>query len=341
MYSSVVIQKLKQYFPHYALPPERVSRFLYVQSLLAVSTVFPFALWRVYQQQWMHATIDIVVLAVLFVLTLLAKKNTTRANMVAWVASGLYVVGIWLVVAHFANYTMLWGFPVIVALYFILSPRNAFLTNMILLIGIWVFIKDAPVVHEMVTYSIVVLLVNIFTLQFASRLYRDNEALALLSNLDPLTQVGNRRSLDARLTELYTSNQSDFSLMMMDLDHFKKVNDNHGHTVGDDLLQSLVAFINAYEESTLEVYRFGGEEFCLLLNKPLDEAVEWAKEICLDVEQAFADAEEALTVSIGVTEAHPKASVMYWLRSADEALYAAKHNGRNQVKVYRDGRIHS
>lgn len=307
-------------------------------------SVFPFALLRFYQERWLHASIDLAIVVMIIGLTYLAKKRSEMAFFISWFASAGYIFAVWVTVANYESYTMLWIFPISVALYFILSPRNAFFTNIIFLAGVWFFIAEPPSMPEMITYSFVVLLVNIFTLQFSSSLYRDNQALTLLSNQDPLTGIGNRRSLDSKLKTLETEKPENYSLMMLDLDHFKKVNDSYGHNVGDELLRQLVAFLtadkNRLNSHVVDVYRFGGEEFCLLIQKPLEPATAWAKELCHAVEKEFEGSQIPITVSIGITAMKPDASIIYWLRAADEALYAAKQNGRNQVKVYQDGHVY-
>ena len=154
---------------------------------------------------------------------------------------------------------------------------------------------------------------------------------------DQLTGLGNRRALEARMPELVREVDGSgrhFSLAMLDLDHFKKVNDRHGHAVGDQVLVALAGVLLAHTRSTDLVVRMGGEEFLLVLP---DTDAEQAAEICERLLQRLADHDWSatapglsVTASIGLTSAPPLDPHTLSLR-ADEALYRAKESGRNRL----------
>lgn len=152
---------------------------------------------------------------------------------------------------------------------------------------------------------------------------------------DPLTGAVNRRSLDELLTSLEHS-KSDFSILAIDIDHFKKVNDTYGHPVGDKVLIKLVEVINQVSREQDIVARTGGEEFLLILpGTDIDTALVIAERLRMRVEQMQIEPVGLIQVSVGVSasSATNKSSEEV-LRQADAALYQAKRLGRNRCEVY-------
>jgi two-component system cell cycle response regulator len=171
----------------------------------------------------------------------------------------------------------------------------------------------------------------------------DNARLEQLAQTDPLTQLLNRRALTERITaemERALRYDSSMALLMIDLDHFKKVNDTYGHLVGDDVLRDVAALLTATIRTTDMVARYGGEEFLVLLPETDDAGAEsFAERIREAIEQhAFGGRADQiplnLTTSVGVAT-FPAArieSVEDLFARADAALYRAKADGRNRVR---------
>jgi two-component system cell cycle response regulator len=160
--------------------------------------------------------------------------------------------------------------------------------------------------------------------------------------IDPLTGVGNRRRLDAQLPIALSAGRG-LSLVMVDLDHFKSVNDTHGHPAGDKLLQQVAAVIRDTIRPGDSVYRFGGEEFCVLLADTggglakegnAGEAAEVAERIRGAIAERGYDVGIGtllrVTASLGVATAIDGDGAALLAR-ADAALYVAKNAGRNRV----------
>lgn len=130
-------------------------------------------------------------------------------------------------------------------------------------------------------------------------------------------------------------NGKEFSVVMMDVDFFKKVNDNYGHSTGDQVLRSLSHFLVQHLRKTDKVGRYGGEEFLLVLSDtPLEDAVSVMKVILEKFGQVVHHAGENdfhVTFSAGVISSRVTQDVAVMLESVDKGLYEAKHNGRNQV----------
>jgi len=160
---------------------------------------------------------------------------------------------------------------------------------------------------------------------------------------DTLTNVHNRRYFEERLgAETQKSFLSDtpLSLVMVDLDHFKKVNDTFGHTVGDKVLSKIASLLKNSVRKDDTVARYGGEEFVLILpGAKLEVTTMIAERIRRLVETTlfdFGDAQIHLTVSLGISNlpAHRARSKEELIKMADLALYHAKREGRNRVSIF-------
>ena len=172
-------------------------------------------------------------------------------------------------------------------------------------------------------------------------LKRSNELLREMSITDPLTRLHNRRHLMEVLErEIQRSirTRSPLSVVILDIDHFKKVNDTYGHLLGDEVLAAVGALMGRDLRTYDVAARYGGEEFFLVLpNTPLSEAHTVAERIRRDVaDLCFADRLRPLrvTVSLGVATfpSERTASEEALIREADRALYMAKQGGRNRTE---------
>ncbi|TVM15847.1 GGDEF domain-containing protein [Oceanidesulfovibrio indonesiensis] len=190
---------------------------------------------------------------------------------------------------------------------------------------------------------------------------KDASHLSELSRTDSLTGIANRRVFDEELAEacfVWSTLGHPFSLIMLDIDHFKHFNDTYGHRIGDQALTTVASLLKEYgkqfeaeSESPFIPARYGGEEFAVILpGAALDDAMDAAEAILgkirtygfiiRDAGGAVIDRNIRLTVSAGVAEALPE-----WtgniaervLDAADKALYTAKREGRNRARQYIEG----
>jgi len=161
-----------------------------------------------------------------------------------------------------------------------------------------------------------------------------NATLIELSETDKLTGLKNRRYFQEKLEEQLSNNEksaSPFSLFILDIDHFKKVNDTFGHQVGDEVLAQLAQLLKNQARSLDIVARYGGEEFVVILPETdQNEAKAIAEQLRQAVEQAKWQTGR-ITVSVGIATAIKTDNETTILQRADKALYASKENGRNQI----------
>ena len=169
----------------------------------------------------------------------------------------------------------------------------------------------------------------------AAEIRRQNQELEFLATRDPLTSSMNRRSFFEKFDSYFESaiaSGDSLAAFMVDIDHFKSINDNHGHAVGDEVLKAVAATLESTARSTDIVCRYGGEEFSVLLpDTSMDEAFDVAEKIRLALE-ALKPAGLEVTASLGVSATcqNPE-TPQDLLEHADKCLYVAKRNGRNQV----------
>jgi diguanylate cyclase (GGDEF)-like protein len=172
--------------------------------------------------------------------------------------------------------------------------------------------------------------------------YRDY--LKTLSTIDGLTGIANRRKFDEVIESEWRRarrNQSPLSLIMMDIDFFKAYNDHYGHLAGDECLKKLAGGINRVGWRPADLFaRYGGEEFVMLLpDTDSKGALEVAKRVqgkivFLKIPHAYSQVADYVTLSMGVASLTPGDSQTPadLINSADDLLYAAKRNGRNQIQ---------
>jgi diguanylate cyclase (GGDEF)-like protein len=158
------------------------------------------------------------------------------------------------------------------------------------------------------------------------------------ARIDALTQIGNRHALNQALqTEMVIAEryQQPFSLLIIDIDHFKAINDDHGHLVGDQVLRAVAKNLQDKLRRSDTVYRYGGEEFVVLLrNTDVNGAAFIAERLRQAVECAAVRGSQgaiSVTISTGIAAFEHGTSQTALLDRADKALYQAKQSGRNRV----------
>lgn len=161
-----------------------------------------------------------------------------------------------------------------------------------------------------------------------------------LSRIDELTQLYNRRALNERLVEEFEKfyrYKDTFSIAILDIDNFKKINDTFGHNIGDIVLKEISKTLSSELRKTEVLGRWGGEEFIILFpHTEAHSALEASEKIRKLIEQYEFTAVGAVTSSFGVAQYQDKMSIEELLANADKALYEAKHTGKNKVVLYQE-----
>ncbi|HBG06032.1 MAG: hypothetical protein A2075_15715 [Geobacteraceae bacterium GWC2_58_44] len=183
----------------------------------------------------------------------------------------------------------------------------------------------------------------LITVQDVTERALSQHRLRELNIRDQLTGAYNRRYLETRLADeckRHRRHGRDLSLIMLDIDFFKKVNDQHGHDAGDRVLAGVAARLSGSIRKTDCLVRYGGEEFCCILPETgLENACLLADRFRMAVEQLAIPTggkELRVTISLGVAQFRGEETPLSLLKRADEGLYDAKHSGRNKVMARRE-----
>jgi len=162
------------------------------------------------------------------------------------------------------------------------------------------------------------------------------DKLVDMAEKDELTGLYNRRMLFQTLGKLSKEqkrNGQEFSLIMFDIDHFKKINDQHGHLIGDKVLEELASLVFKDKRDSDSVYRYGGEEFFIVLPKTKKEsAIKVAKRLHKKIQRLEVDQIDQITVSMGVVAYKVGEEIDEVIHRADDFMYKAKNSGRNRIE---------
>jgi diguanylate cyclase (GGDEF)-like protein len=310
------------------------EKMLLIFSAFAAIAIAPFVYIRWLEGDMVMASIDatlvVVTTAFFFFVYRTRKVNTAKLILTCFLT-----VAIVTIVAIRGQSHLFWLYPGMIAFYYILPARPAGIICFIAIVLIAIILSPATSILELLTIIFTLLLTAIFSYVIFNNYSKTNKQLILLASIDPLTASGNRRALDKKLERIIADQKrglSDVSLLLLDIDHFKKINDHYGHANGDMVLVELVELIQRYTRPLDATYRYGGEEFVIL---PLKVALAEAKIVAdklreLIANSTFAD-NIALTVSIGVAQYREGETAEAWIKRADAALYLAKDSGRNRV----------
>ncbi len=171
-----------------------------------------------------------------------------------------------------------------------------------------------------------------------ARLRRENAKLRTLTTIDPLTRIPNRAALDLRFAEmnsLITREHIEVACLMIDVDHFRSVNEIRGHQQGDRVLIEAARLLKVNLRTNDFVGRYGGEEFGVILHKAdLAIAQEVGERLRAAVENRWTQPKKKVTISIGIATTDKAIPPKELIERADKALYQAKQTGRNKVCVH-------
>lgn len=317
---------------------------LSIITLLGASAVLgitPFAVMRFVQGNVLAGLLDTAILLGISGTVVYAwlTGDTRRSGLVcALIAcSGAVAVG-----AVVGEPGLFWLYPCLVTTFFLTIPRIALVLNVTAVVALVIQGSAFRSGVHMWTFVATALVVSACAYVFAHRNHNQRERLEHLATIDPLTGIKNRRSMDQEL-ELAAANAErtglPYALVLLDIDHFKKINDEHGHGVGDEVLVNMVALLQQNTRKSDQLFRFGGEEFLLLL--PGVDGI-GLRAVMNNLQQVLRKYMKhpggSVTASFGVALLRHGERVESWLARADAALYEAKENGRDRIVFADDQR---
>lgn len=307
---------------------------LYFFAGLATLGVTPFCVLRFLQGDYLKFTVDLVIL-VAAVGSAVYAWLTRKVFYPCVIAAVLYTASTIGVVYLNGPFFMFWLFPALAANFFLLSPRLAAITNLLL----WAAtIPVALTLDDHVAAAgilVSLLFAGSMTYVFAWLADKQHLMLETVATQDALTQLGNRRPMDDEMQRCindFKRTQSAASAIVLDLDNFKTINDRYGHRVGDELLVNIARLLSARIRKTDHIFRFGGEEFVVIArNTSLSSAHLLAEQLRADISARISSPGGAVSASFGCAELKQGEEAGRWLERADQAMYRAKEEGRNKV----------
>lgn len=302
----------------------------------AIVAIAPFAVIRFLAGDYLIAILDAAIVVFMVALLVMAFKSVSL-DLISLILAASYTVGAIAIIYLRTEETLYWVYPVIMANYFVLSIRLAVTLNGLVLLAVIPLYPYFDSHFEFLGVVVTQLLVNAMASIFSWKTRSQNEELQILATRDPLTGILNRRSLDDIVSNAIARFQrygEPASLILIDIDHFKFVNDTFGHEKGDQVLCDVAALLTDYTRSASDsVFRMGGEEFLVLVGRSeLSEAVQVAEKIRQEIPRRLTTADGPIQASFGCAQLRSGENQDDWIGRADQALYLAKSEGRNCVR---------
>lgn len=230
-----------------------------------------------------------------------------------------------------------WAYVGIVSLFLVLEFKDAYISST--LFALLVFYLITPYFGEGILYRIytTLTLVWLFSFSFSYLIEHLLGSLNALATHDTLTKALNRHTFHNSIDIALEENQRyriTGILFFFDLDHFKRINDEHGHLAGDQILQEIAEIVRARLRKTDQFFRYGGEEFAILLrHSVLQNAAHVAEELRTQIQNHKFRNGISVTISGGLSEVQKTDDVNAWITRSDAALYEAKSDGRNCIRI--------
>ncbi len=288
----------------------------------------------IFRGRYQSIIADIPVLSIMFIGWILLKKYKYYPSHLAFFTAVPALS--WLLydsVEHNGMLGIIWSFPMIAILFFCFYKYLAWLSAGIIFtvsfLSSWKFFGLA----EALRISSALIMVAFCFFAIFSNVYKQYTILENKAITDHMTGLFNRSYLQECLLKSIENNSHSVA-MMLDLDHFKYINDTFGHFVGDEVLIELAQVFRDYAGSDDAIFRLGGEEFLIIMNNTsLEQAKILAENIRSTIESQQLIEDHVVTISIGLSVHKKGDSYSQWLKNADYAVYKAKKCGRNKVVV--------
>ena len=304
--------------------------------LVAVILIAPFIVNHALSGRLLLTLVIMLLEGVLVYIAWNSYKGILMPRFVFWVYVPV-LMGVLVILYQNQHFiASLWSFPALIGLYIMLPERRALIASQVvwMLCGVlaWLYIEPAIAVRVIMTLFVV----NLFTAVIMRVLKIQHIELQRLASTDTLTGVSNRSQFHVTLETIiqqHSRSSVPMSLVLFDLDWFKRINDDYGHLAGDDVLSTIGHLLQEKCRATDHSFRLGGEEFIVTLyNANQQQAMIVAEGLRKSISELEFTSDLKITASFGVTELQTDDNVTSWMKRADQALYKAKNNGRNRVE---------
>lgn len=309
----------------------------------ATAGIVPFAGYRFATGNWKAGVMDLVIVILLLspVVWAMTRTSTRGPAILQVLLAACACVAATILLGRDG---VLWTYCFLVASFFLVERVMAMSLGLGVVALIVLLGNGFGELHEHLAYMVTASVVSLFAFIFATRTDQQRLQLESLASHDPLTGAGNRRLMETELEEsvaLFQRRPRPTMLAVVDMDHFKQINDRYGHEAGDRVLADFAAIVRGRLRKMDRLYRLGGEEFVLLLPAtPLSALPSVLERLQEALRAELRSPGGPVTVSMGAAALHVDEAWSEWLARADAALYRAKHGGRDRFEIDLDPAAH-
>ena len=295
-----------------------------------------FAVVRFFEGNYAMVALDLILAAIFFALSLYSQR-TGNLVYARYLGAAVAVIGA-ISTVYFAHSSgPHWIYVSTIALYYLLSLKVATLLSAFILSATVFLLMSRVTIYDLLPMISTVLLVCVFSFLFAYSVSQMERGLKTLSLQDDLTGTGNRRAFGEKLVEVigrYKRLGHSASLIYLDIDDFKQINDQFGHAAGDEVLKCVSNTLLSTLRQTDSVFRLGGDEFVVISDDAIgSDAMLLAEKVKSMLDSVGNKISPSVSVSIGVAQLLNEDDADGWVARADQALYQAKREGKHQVQL--------
>lgn len=304
----------------------------------ALFGITPFAIYRFVTGNTFAGLVDVAIIAMICLAVAIVWRGGNRRR-ATFVLALINTTACLVSASVLGPPGLFWMYPALLGNFLLISRGTAVVMTAVALGALALQGKAYDSLTQLIIFLMTASVSALVAYVFASRTESQRRELQALATLDSLTGLQNRRAMEQELSiaiEEYRRGNSHFGLAMLDLDHFKRINDEHGHEAGDEVLIAFAGLVRRCTRKVDRCFRFGGEEFVLLMPATNDESLHDIDEnLRRRVAAELSCRGAAVTVSIGAAALRRDEDWQAWLARADAALYQAKNQGRNRTVVDR------
>ena len=319
----------------YLLPTEATLDMLTRVAMVAIIFIVPFAIYNFLTRNYIIGIAASIIIGVFtYNIWSITKNKAYSSKITFWliIPTSIFFIAVAIHIQGISG--ILWSYPAILGFYCLLPEKKAYLSNALLLIIVipmtWIHIEQYVAIRIIAT----LLLVYIFSGIFINVINKQNRKLQDLAITDPLTSLLNRSILQNTLQQAIDQNyraNTPMSIAIFDLDNFKAINDQYGHSQGDRVLQATAEALQKRCRKVDKVFRLGGEEFLIFLyNTDNKDGLLIAEELLVLIANIQIE-DISITASAGLATILEKENWQEWIKRADEKQYQAKVLGGNRV----------
>ncbi len=312
-----------------------------LMGLFGVIGITPYAIYRLATGNYLAGSADSIIVTSTVLAVIYAWRTGDTVKPGIYLAT-IFSVGATLIAVNLGVNGLFWIYPLILFNFFMVSPGKALIATILVLISLVTYGQLNPKAvfesdYQMVSFLVTSMMASTLSFIFAYRTNNQRDQLQQLALHDPLTGACNRRAMNEELkiaASTFRRHGNAYGVLIMDLDHFKRINDNYGHQAGDQVLVDFVELIKSSSRKEDRLFRFGGEEFLLLLpNTERAGLLAAAQHLQQQISQHLRGPGGAVTMSVGGAILRRDEHWEDMLQRADQRLYRAKSAGRNCIII--------